>query len=72
MRSKKVLILGGSSDIGKESIKIFLNNNWQVTSHYNSKKINNKDFYKNNNFSQFKFNLKNIFSLILSLFNSIE
>ena len=33
-KSKKVLILGASSDIGVSTIKVFLKNNWQVTAHY--------------------------------------
>ena len=43
MKQKKVLILGGSSDIGFETVKLFLNLNWQVTAHYNSRKINLKE-----------------------------
>ena len=58
---KKVLILGGSSDIGIETIKLFLRNNFLVYAHYsknkkNLKKIKNKnltliqsDFNKINN-----------------------
>ena len=40
-RKKNVLILGGSSDIGGEVIKNFLNLNWNVTAHFNknSKKL---------------------------------
>jgi len=61
MNTKKVLILGGSSDIGIESIKIFLRNKWHVTAHYNSQKISSKNLFINkNNFSQFKFDLKRI------------
>jgi len=40
MKQRKVLILGGSSDIGIEAIKLFLKNNWKVTAHFNSRKIN--------------------------------
>ena len=62
MRQKKVLILGGSSDIGFETVKLFLNRNWQVTAHYNSRKINVKEFSDHkNNFLQFKFDLKKIY-----------
>ena len=34
----KVLILGGSSDIGIETTKLFLNKGWEVTSHYSKSK----------------------------------
>ena len=61
MKQRKVLILGGSSDIGIEAIKLFLRNNWKVTAHFNSRKINLGGSSKNNkNFSQFKFDLKKI------------
>ena len=40
---RHVLILGGSSDIGIEVIKIFLNLRWKVTAHYFK---NNKKLYK--------------------------
>ena len=33
---KKVLILGGSSDIGISVIKKFIKNNYFVTAHFNS------------------------------------
>ena len=38
---KKVLVLGGSSDIGLKVISIFLKMNWLVTAHYfkNNKKL---------------------------------
>ena len=35
---RHVLILGGSSDIGIEVVKSFLNLNWNVTAHYNRNK----------------------------------
>ena len=40
-KKKHVLILGGSSDIGVEVVKDFLNLNWNVTAHFNknSKKL---------------------------------
>ena len=41
---KKVLILGGSSDIGIEVIKKFLKNKWIVVAHY-SKNIQNLTFF---------------------------
>lgn len=42
MKKKNVLILGGSSDIGIEVIKIFLKLNWNVSAHYfkNKTKLN--------------------------------
>ena len=61
MKQKKVLILGGSSDIGIEVIKLFLDHNWKVTAHFNSRRVALERFYKNNkNFSQFKFDLRKI------------
>ena len=61
MRNKNILILGGSSDIGIETINLFLKNNWNVTSHYNKNKISIKKLIKTNKrFFQFKFDLKNI------------
>jgi len=61
MNQKEVLILGGSSDIGTESIRLFLKNGWKVTAHYNSHKIKYKEFNNcKKNFSQFKFDLKKI------------
>ena len=40
---KRVLILGGSSDIGQEVVKYFYKKNWLVTAHYSGK---NKKFLK--------------------------
>jgi len=61
MSQKNVLILGGSSDIGVASIRLFLKNGWKVTAHYNSKKIKSKIFNNyEERFSQFKFDLKKI------------
>ncbi len=37
-KKKKVLVLGGSSDIGIEVVKFFLGMNWKVTAHYSRKK----------------------------------
>ena len=31
---KRVLILGGSSDIGVEVVKTFLKSNWEVNAHF--------------------------------------
>ena len=61
MSQKNVLILGGSSDIGVASIKLFLKNGWKVTAHYNSKKITTAVFNNDKkNISKFKFDLKKI------------
>ena len=57
---KKILILGGSSDIGLKAINLFSKNNWKVFAHYNknSKKLKNlKKACKNLNL--IKFNFKN-------------
>ena len=42
MKKKHVLVLGGSSDIGIEVIKMFLKLNWSVSAHYfkNKTKLN--------------------------------
>ena len=55
---RKVLILGGSSDIGVEVIRIFLNKQWHVTAHFfkNKKKLENiKKTSKNLNLIKFDF-----------------
>lgn len=60
MKSRKILILGASSDIGLKTIDLFLLNNWKIYAHYNkeSKKLKNlKKNYKN--LSLIKFNFKN-------------
>ena len=43
IKKNHILILGGSSDIGIETIKILLEKNWKVTAQYssNSKKLIN-------------------------------
>jgi len=38
MKRKKILILGASSDIGKEVVKILIKNSWDIYAHYNSNK----------------------------------
>tara|TARA_A100001011_G_scaffold398515_2_gene503220 strand:- start:2198 stop:2914 length:717 start_codon:yes stop_codon:yes gene_type:complete len=43
LNKKSILILGASSDIGNELIKIFLKNDWKVYAHYNK---NSKIFKK--------------------------
>jgi len=57
---KKILILGGSSDIGLKVINLFSKNNWKIYAHFNknSKKLKNlKKTCKNLNL--IKFNFKN-------------
>lgn len=39
---KKVFILGSSSDIGIEIMKIYLKNNFEILAHYN---LGNKNFF---------------------------
>lgn len=58
MNNKKILILGGSSDIGIEIIKIYLKNNFSILAQYNK---GNKKFFslvkKNKNYiKKIKFN----------------
>tara|TARA_B110000116_G_C16753091_1_gene544379 strand:- start:667 stop:1398 length:732 start_codon:yes stop_codon:yes gene_type:complete len=61
---KKVLILGANSDIGLETIKFFLDNNWHITAHYNQYNSNTKKIEKLNSKKQeislFKFDFVNI------------
>ena len=72
-KSKRVLILGGSSDIGIEVVKDFLNMNWDVTAHYfkNKKKLkklkNKKLKLIHANFM--KFNEKNTEKIISKKFS---
>ena len=57
-KTGKVLILGGSSDIGIEVVKFFLNLNWEVTAHFfkNKKKLEViKKASKNLNLIKFDF-----------------
>ncbi len=59
-REKKILVLGASSDIGIETVKLFLKKNYIVLAHYNKNKkglikINNK------NLKLFKYDIKKIF-----------
>tara|TARA_A100001011_G_scaffold305159_1_gene319658 strand:+ start:934 stop:1638 length:705 start_codon:yes stop_codon:yes gene_type:complete len=73
---KKVLILGGSSDIGIEVIKKFLKNKWVVVAHY-SKNNHELKKIKNKNLKIFKYDLRDIyyFEIFLnrnSLFNDIN
>ena len=72
-KNKRVLILGGSSDIGIEVVKDFLNMNWDVTAHYfkNKKKLkklkNKKLKLIHANFM--KFNEKNTEKIISKKFS---
>ena len=56
---QKVLILGASSDIGVELVKLYLKNNYYVVAHYNQNQKNLKNI-NNKNLSFFKFDLKKI------------
>ncbi len=55
--SKKILILGASSDIGFETVKYFLKKNWTVTAHYNTSKKKLSQLGKRKNLKLLKFNL---------------
>ena len=58
---KNVLILGGSSEIGLATIKIFLNKNWQVYAHYNKKnKLLKKIRSNSKKLHLFKSNFENL------------
>ncbi len=58
---RKVLILGGSSDIGVEVINLFLKKNWNITAHYSSNLNSLKKFKEKINLIKFDFkNEKNI------------
>ena len=45
--NKKILILGASSDIGIETIKILIKQNWVVYAHYNKNSRKLKELKKN-------------------------
>jgi 3-oxoacyl-[acyl-carrier protein] reductase len=62
---KRVLILGASSDIGIETCKKFLENEWVLTAHYNTNNKALKHLKKKYplKLNLLKFDLKNIFSL---------
>ena len=88
MKKKHVLILGGSSDIGIEVIKIFLKLNWNVSAHYfkNKTKLNllkkksknlnliNLDFSKTNPRIEIliKKNFKDKYDSIINLIGYID
>ena len=70
MPKKKVLILGGSSDIGISTMNIFLKNNWEVYCHYNSSNILKKK--KNKNLKFFKLDFSTTEKQIDSELNYIK
>ena len=47
-KNKKVLILGGSSDIGLGIIKTYLKNNYEIIAHYNQTNKSLKKIVKTN------------------------
>ena len=53
---KKVLILGGSSDIGIELAKLFIKNNWQATIHHSGNNLDFKKKLKEKNIKLIKLN----------------
>jgi len=73
MKDKKVLILGGSSDIGIELIKKYLENNWHVFCHYNKnqKVLNNLQKKNKHKLSIFKANFYDNKST-QNLFNKVK
>ena len=72
----RILILGGSSDIGIELINFFLNNNYLVDSHYNENSLKLKKIQKkNSNLKLIKINFdrvdsKNYEKVIKKFFNN--
>ena len=61
-KKRHVLILGGSSDIGIEVVRNFINLDWQVTAHFfkNKKKLTKlKKNSDNLNIIQFNFEKSN-------------
>lgn len=59
INNKKIFILGASSDIGYEVVKIFLDAGYIVIGHFNKNKENLSKI-KNPNLSLIKFNLKDV------------
>ena len=53
---KKILILGASSDIGIEIMKIYLRNQYTIIAHYNNGNRKFFDFIKKNKIKKIKFN----------------
>jgi|TARA_B110000285_G_C14880335_1_gene493561 3-oxoacyl-[acyl-carrier protein] reductase len=54
--SKKVLILGASSDIGLSIMNMYLNKNYKILAHYNNGNSKFSAFVKLNNIETIKFN----------------
>jgi 3-oxoacyl-[acyl-carrier protein] reductase len=69
-KKKKVLILGGSSDIGVELSKLFIKKGWSVTVHYSGNNLNFFKKFKNNKIQYLKMNFLTIrnFKKNLSIF----
>ncbi len=63
MTKKKVLILGGSSDIGVELSKLFIKNGWSVTIHYSGNNLNFLKKLKNLKIKYIKLNFLKIKNL---------
>lgn len=64
---KKVLILGGSSDIGKETVNYYLKKDWKVFCHFN-----NNNFLKKKNLEIFKLNFLSSSKIIENKVNEIK
>ena len=60
-KNNKIIILGASSDIGVETVKLFLNNNFTVLAHYNKSKKKILLRLKIKKLQLFKYDLKRIF-----------
>ena len=62
---KKVLIIGASSDIGIDTCKKFLENNWEITAHFNKNNRELKNLKKEykSKINLLKIDLKNIYIL---------
>jgi Short-chain dehydrogenases of various substrate specificities len=61
---KKVLILGASSDIGIEILRMYRGNYYDVIAHYNSGNKKFFNFVKTHNIKKVKFNFLSNFKLI--------
>lgn len=65
---RKVLILGGSSDIGKETVNYYLKKNWKVFCHFNK----NNFSLKNKNVEMFKLDFLSSSKIIENKINNIK